>query len=159
MRTPFLYFIGGSLASLAIPTSAQDAPATPPAAPVEPAMAEPDEEGLTPEQMMAYGTWPAERQVAYEAWPADVKAYFWSLPAARQDLFWRLTDEDKLAVAAMTEENRTAAWGVIEEQAEAHADQAEPDAITPEEPKAERPPTPEPDAGMEPDMEDEPLRR
>ena len=104
----FLSFmaIAGGLA--AVPALAQEEA---PAETVVPAPAE-----MSPEQMLAFDTWPEERKALFQGWPAEAQTYFWALTPPRQEVFWMLSDADRLTLLGMTEEARETAWAGLEEQ-------------------------------------------
>lgn len=71
---------------------------------------------MSPEQNLAYGTWPEERRALYDAWPVEAQSYYWTLTPPRQEVFWMLSDGDRLTLVGMSEADRDTAWSRLEDQ-------------------------------------------
>ena len=71
---------------------------------------------MSPEQHLAYGTWPGEQRALYDAWPAEAQSYYWTLTPARQEVFWMLSDGDRLTLVGLSEADRDTAWSRMEQQ-------------------------------------------
>ncbi|UYH56062.1 hypothetical protein N6L26_05780 [Qipengyuania sp. SS22] len=133
MRKTFYFVAGGALASLSIPTIAQDVSAD---ATSDEAVTAETNMGLSAEQQASYDSWPVELQGQFDAWPGEVQSYYWSLTPERRELFWRISDANKLTVSGLPAEQQAQAWMQIEAQAatqvapSADEPMAEPDQMT-----------------------------
>lgn len=57
-----------------------------------------------------------DQKVAYDSWPATTKSYFDGLTPTRQALFLRLADADKAKVVALPTDQQDSLWASLEKQ-------------------------------------------